>query len=82
MRKYRILFKDKLTFLRLDYKDVPIKLYLIVLRSKNYIKLENLAKTIKSKSNFIGRTDHQIIRSSINYNSDSLGVYDFLKKIK
>jgi dTDP-4-dehydrorhamnose reductase len=62
--------------------NLYIKNKTIEIGSKNYIKLENLAKKINSKSNFIGRTDHQIIRSSINYNSDSFGVYDFLKKIK
>ena len=33
MRKYRIMFKDILTFLGLDYRDAPfIILYLAVLR--------------------------------------------------
>ena len=33
MRKYRIMFKDILTFLGLDYRDASlIKLYFVVLR--------------------------------------------------
>jgi dTDP-4-dehydrorhamnose reductase len=59
-----------------------IKNKTIEIGSKNYIKLGNLAKKISSKSNFIGRTDHQIIRSNISHDSDTADVYDYLEKIK
>jgi len=50
--------------------------------SKDYIKLEDLAKKINSKSKFKGRVDNQIIKSKENYVTSSLDVYKFLNNIK
>ena len=47
--------------------------------SKDFFILSQLAKKIKSKSNFEGEIDDQIIMSKEKYNSKSNGVLNYLK---
>lgn len=63
-------------------KNLSITNKTIEIGSKDCIKLKNLAKFINSKSKFIGRIDNQIIKSKKLYNSESSGVYNYIKKIK
>lgn len=62
--------------------NLSVKNKTIEIGSKNFIKLGNLAKKINSKSKFIGRIDNQIVKSNISRNTDSIDVYEYLRKMK
>jgi hypothetical protein len=63
-------------------KNLSLRNKTIEIGSKNYLKLKNLAKSIGSKSKFIGRVDNQIIKSKKLFNSDSNDVFNYIKKVR
>lgn len=63
-------------------ENIQLKNKTIELGSKDFIKLIDLAKKVGSKSKFRGRVDNQIIKSKLKYNTSSLDVYKYFKKIR